>query len=261
MPDALSVDSLRMRVGDVRQHHWRDRNGIAIGTAAVGEARGSFIGVHSASDTWHDSAITSTCSAGEVRFHPHSGRRCVRRRSLHLARSASVAARDLRGDLSLQELPSRPVKMLLSLRASPEGPQAGSIPVRTRARSGACCTPLSTPIDVWTSAWFRQHLSARSLGLRRDIPRDGARETVGISYPLPGGERVGAQRRGEGPRHNEMCESTLPLQHNGALLRIPFIAVAPALPIRSASSFLPARSAAVPRSTIRCRLGASLKAR
>lgn len=136
---------------------------------------GSFIGVHSASDTWHDSAEYVDMLGGEFNSHPPQTTVDVFVDDpLHLATFGLESPYEVFEEIYLfKNFYFERVKMLLSLRASPEVPQAGFYPLswtKSYGQGRVLYTALGHRIDVWTSPWFRQHLSgAISWGLRRDV--------------------------------------------------------------------------------------------
>lgn len=137
---------------------------------------GSFIGVHSASDTWHESAEYIAMLGGEFETHP-----------AETDVSVLVDARDHPATADL-ESPHRlfeeiylfrnfhleQVSMLLSLGASPENAQPGFFPLswfRTYGRGRVLYTALGHRSDIWTSAWFQQHLTGAILWALERTPR------------------------------------------------------------------------------------------
>lgn len=144
-------------------------------------AGGSFIGIHSASDTWHEWPEYIVMLGGEFDHHPDQTTRTIFVDDPgHLATAALPAAHDLYEEFYLfKNFDRARVSMLLSLRTSPEDGQPGFFPLawtRTYGSGRVLYTGLGHRIDVWTTDWFQQHLTgAIAWGLRRDqIPRKRA---------------------------------------------------------------------------------------
>jgi hypothetical protein len=135
---------------------------------------GAFIGVHSASDTWHDSPEYIEMLGGEFESHPDQTVA-----SIFVEESTHPATKDLESphvvfeEIYLFKNFSRDrVTMLLSLRAHPEDGEEGFFPLgwyRNHGRGRVLYTALGHREDIWTSDWFQQHLTgAIAWGLRRD---------------------------------------------------------------------------------------------
>jgi hypothetical protein len=142
------------------------------------EEGGSFIGVHSASDTWHASPEYISILGGEFETHPDQtiGEVFVDDRE-HPATAPLDSPLAIFEEFYLfRNFDPQRVRLLLSLRAHPESGVPGSFPMAWTRAHGAgrvFYTALGHRIDVWTSEWFRQHLTgAIAWGLRRDeLPR------------------------------------------------------------------------------------------
>ena len=135
---------------------------------------GAFIGVHSASDTWHDSPEYIAMLGGEFESHP-----AETVASVVVDDPNHLATKDLESPHSLFEeiylfknFSLDRVNMLLSLRNHPEHGTAGFFPLawhREHGRGRVLYTALGHREETWTSDWFQQHLTgAIAWGLRRD---------------------------------------------------------------------------------------------
>jgi type 1 glutamine amidotransferase len=141
-------------------------------------AGGSFIGVHSASDTWHEWPEYIAMLGGEFDHHPDQTTRTIFvENAAHPATASLPAPHDLFEEFYiLKNFDPNRVSVLLSLHTSPEDSGSGFFPLawtRNYGRGRVLYTALGHRIDVWTSEWFQQHLTgAIAWGLRRDlIPR------------------------------------------------------------------------------------------
>ena len=141
-------------------------------------AGGSFIGVHSASDTWHEWPPYIAMLGGEFDHHPDQTSRSIFvENAAHLATASLPAPHDLFEEFYiLKNFDAAQVSMLLALHSSPEDDTPGFFPLawtRTYGTGRVLYTALGHRIDVWTSDWFHQHLTgAIAWGLRRDlVPR------------------------------------------------------------------------------------------
>ncbi|HEY8133024.1 MAG TPA: ThuA domain-containing protein [Thermoanaerobaculia bacterium] len=141
-------------------------------------AGGSFIGVHSASDTWHEWPQYIEMLGGEFDHHPDQTTRAIFvENAAHPATASLPAPHDLFEEFYiLKNFDANRVSMLLSLHTSPEDSESGFFPLawtRTYGNGRVLYTALGHRIDVWTSDWFQQHLTgAIAWGLRRDlVPR------------------------------------------------------------------------------------------
>jgi len=139
---------------------------------------GSFIGAHSASDTWHEWPGYIEMLGGEFDHHPDQTSRTI-----FVENTANPATSTLpESHILFEEFyllksfdPSR-VSILLSLHVSPEDGQPGFFPLawtRTYGNGRVFYTALGHRIDVWTSEWFQRHLTgAIAWALHRDeLPR------------------------------------------------------------------------------------------
>lgn len=139
---------------------------------------GSFIGVHSASDTWHESPQYIDMLGGEFEHHPGETTMQV---FVEDPNDLSTVALDSPHALFeeyyfFSNFDAGRVHLLLSLHNSPEDGSAGFYPLAWSKNYGAgrvFYTALGHRSDVWTSPWFRQHLTgAIAWGLHRDgVPR------------------------------------------------------------------------------------------
>lgn len=138
---------------------------------------GSFIGVHGASDTLHGDPDYIEMLGGEFDHHPAEtiGQVFVDDRT-HPATAVLEAPYVLFEEFYLfKNFASDRVRVLLSLRASPEDGVAGFFPLawyRSYGNGRVFYTALGHRSDVWNTPWFQQHLTgAIAWGLRRDLLR------------------------------------------------------------------------------------------
>ena len=139
-------------------------------------AGGSFIGVHSASDTWHEWPEYIEMLGGEFDHHPDQTARTV-----FVEDHLSPATAALPPSYVLFEeyyifknFDRNRVSMLLSLRVSPEEDSSpGFFPLawtRDYGQGRVFYTAIGHRIEVWNSEWFQQHIAgAIAWGLRRDL--------------------------------------------------------------------------------------------
>ena len=137
---------------------------------------GSFIGVHSASDTWHEWPEYIEMLGGEFDHHPDQTAR-----SVFVDNSSHPATASLPPSFVLFEeyylfknFDRNRVSMLLSLRTSPEEDGVpGFFPLAWTHDYGqgrVFYTAIGHRIEVWNSEWFQQHIAgAIAWGLRRDL--------------------------------------------------------------------------------------------
>ena len=182
MAEALSAEALRdvqvvMFVNTTGDLQLRSRDALLQWIAGGG----SFIGVHSASDTWHEWPEYIKMLGGEFDHHPDQTLRTIFVESSdNPATSSLPAPYDLFEEFYLFRSfdPDR-VSTLLSLHTSPEDGQPGVFPLawtRAYGKGRVFYTALGHRIDVWTSPWFQKHLTgAIAWALPRDlIPRHRA---------------------------------------------------------------------------------------
>ncbi len=133
-------------------------------------AGGSFIGAHSASDTWHESPEYIDMLGGEFETHPDQTTRLIVVEDRdHPATSALTSPRPLFEEFYVFKNFHRDrVRLLLALDNG--DPIAWS---RTYGAGRVFYTALGHREDVWTSPWFQQHLAgAIAWSLRREpVPR------------------------------------------------------------------------------------------
>jgi type 1 glutamine amidotransferase len=134
------------------------------------QSGGSFVGIHSASDTWHEWPEYLEMLGGEFDFHPDQTTGLL---VVEEAKHQSTATLD--SPFSLFEEfyrfrnfdPAR-VRLLLTLREGSE-----SLPMawyRIYGSGRVFYTALGHREDVWTSEWFGRHLTgALQWALRRDL--------------------------------------------------------------------------------------------
>jgi len=138
-------------------------------------AGGSFAGFHSASDTWHSSSDYIEMLGAEFDRHPQElAVDLLVDDAGHPAMSGVTSPHRLFEEIYLFRRfdPGR-VRMLMSIRRSPEDGRDGMFPIawsRTHGKGRVFYTALGHRDDVWTSSWFQQQLrSAVSWSLRRDL--------------------------------------------------------------------------------------------
>jgi type 1 glutamine amidotransferase len=136
---------------------------------------GSFIGVHSASDTWHEWPEYIEMLGGEFDHHPDQTARTVFvDNALNPATSALPPSYVLFEEYYVfRSFDPNRVNMLLSLRTSPEDGEPGFFPLawtRDYGQGRVFYTAIGHRTEVWTSEWFQQHIAgAIAWGLRRDL--------------------------------------------------------------------------------------------
>lgn len=134
---------------------------------------GSFIGAHSASDTWHEWPEYVAMLGGEFDFHPDqtTGTLFVEARN-HAATATLDSPFALFEEFyRFRNFDGNRVELLLTLRdGSAVLPMAW---FKSYGSGRVFYTALGHREDVWTSAWFQRHLSgAIGWALRRDqLPR------------------------------------------------------------------------------------------
>jgi uncharacterized protein len=170
-PEALRGVKLVMFVNTTGELQLASRNDLLEWIAAGG----SFIGVHSASDTWHDWPDYIAMLGGEFDHHPdQTTAEVFVEDAHHLATAVLPWPHELFEEFYVFKNfdPDR-VNLLLSLRNSPEDSRPGSFPLAWHRPYGSgrvLYTALGHRVDVWTSEWFQQHLTgAIAWGLRRDL--------------------------------------------------------------------------------------------
>lgn len=132
---------------------------------------GSFVGVHSASDTWHDSPDYIDMLGGEFETHPDqmNGTLLVLDRD-HPA-TAPLASPHVMFEEFYQFKNFERGRVKLLVTRDDGSPVAWS---KTFGAGRVFYTALGHREDVWTSVWFQQHLSgAIAWALRREpeLPR------------------------------------------------------------------------------------------
>ena len=139
---------------------------------------GSFLGVHSASDTWHEWPAYIEMLGGEFDHHPDQTARTIFVDSATNPATASLGpSHDLFEEYYIfKNFDRSRVTMLLSLRTSPEDGADGFFPLawtRDYGQGRVFYTALGHRTDVWTTEWFQKHIEgAIAWGLRRDlVPR------------------------------------------------------------------------------------------
>ena len=126
---------------------------------------GSFIGVHSASDTWHDWPAYIEMLGGEFDRHPAQSLQTI------FDERAGSPHPLFEEYYIFKNFDRTRVTMLLSLRSSPEDGRPGFFPLewtRPYGQGRVLYTALGHRIEVWQDPWFRQHVAdAIAWGLRR----------------------------------------------------------------------------------------------
>jgi uncharacterized protein len=135
---------------------------------------GSFIGIHSASDTWHNWLEYIAMLGGEFETHPAEASviAYVEDRS-HPATAGIESPHSLFEEIYyFKNFHPESVHLLLSLHASPEDGQPGFFPLawwRLYGRGRVFYTALGHREDVWRSPWFRSHMAgAMDWSLQRE---------------------------------------------------------------------------------------------
>ena len=130
---------------------------------------GSFIGVHSASDTWHEWPEYVEMLGGEFDFHPDqtTGTLIVEARN-HSATAALDSPYEVFEEFYRIRNFDHDVTLLLTLR---DGADVHPMSWFKRYGDGRVFyTALGHREDVWTSEWFQRHLTgAIHWSLRRDV--------------------------------------------------------------------------------------------
>lgn len=158
-PEALAEARVVMFVNTTGDLKWPERGRLLDWIAAGG----SFVGVHSASDTWHDWPEYLEMLGGEFETHPPESQVDVHvDDAFHPATRHMTTPHTIFEEIYLFKRFSRErVHMLLSLRASPEDGSPGFFPLAWRRHHGrglVLYTALGHRIDVWESQWFQRHL-------------------------------------------------------------------------------------------------------
>ena len=152
MAQELATASAVMFVNTTGELAWPDRARLLEWI----RAGGSFIGVHSASDTWHEWPEYIEMLGGEFESHPEETSRSVIAVDRNHPATSGIASPHLLFEefYQFKNFSSDRVRLLLTL---PDGaPMAWS---REYGSGRVFYTALGHRADVWTSAWFRQHLA------------------------------------------------------------------------------------------------------
>jgi len=125
---------------------------------------GSFIGVHSAADTWHDWPAYIEMLGGEFDRHPAESEQTI-------FDNAGSSRKLFEEYYLFKKFDRTHVSMLLSLRSSPEDGKRGFFPLawtRAYGQGRVLYTALGHRSEVWQDPWFQQHIAdAIAWGLRR----------------------------------------------------------------------------------------------
>lgn len=184
MVAALSPDALR----DVRVVMFVNTTGEVATPRRAGLLQwvadgGAFIGVHSASDTWHESDQYLDMLGGEFVTHPDETTVAV-----HIDDPAHLSTAGLASPYTIFEeiylfgrFSRERVNMLMSLRAHPQTRAPGFFPLAWHKGHGGgrvLYTALGHRKETWGTPWFQQHLTgAIEWGLGRE--RRARRRAVG----------------------------------------------------------------------------------
>ncbi len=139
---------------------------------------GTFVGVHSASDTFHEFAPYLDMLGGEFDFHgDQTAAEVWVESAAHPATSALVSPMTIFEEYyHIKRFDPAAVHLLLALRFDPDAKEARSMPLswwRDFGRGRVFYTALGHREDVWESPWFQQHLAGAlgwALG-RQPAPR------------------------------------------------------------------------------------------
>ena len=138
------------------------------------QSGGSFIGVHSASDTWHSWPEYIAMLGGEFETHPAEASVLVQVEDRNHPATAGIESPHALFEeiYYFKNFHRDSVHLLLALHASPEDGQPGFYPLswwRAYGRGRVLYTALGHREDVWRSPWFRAHLAgAIDWSLQRD---------------------------------------------------------------------------------------------
>lgn len=148
------------------------------------EGGGAFIGVHSASDTWHDSSDYIGMLGGEFMSHPDQTTVLIIVDAPdHPAVRALESPHTLFEEIYLfKNFSPDKVNMLFSLRQDPaDSSHGGFFPLawtKSYGKGKVLYTALGHRIDVWTSDWFQQHIT-NAIGWALDQQARPRRRSVG----------------------------------------------------------------------------------
>lgn len=168
---ARTEDEMRVRLASldgVRALFFVNTTGeLPMAEAVVAWVRGggTFVGVHSASDTWHAVPEYIELLGGEFAGHPpETSATVVVDDPAHAATRALPATHALYEEFYyLAHVNEANIRPLLSLRARPEPPHdARYFPLAWEKRFGkgrVLYTALGHREDVWHSEWFRAHMN------------------------------------------------------------------------------------------------------
>lgn len=164
LPAALTAETLAatrvvMMVNTTGDLRWPERQRLLDWV----ESGGSFVGVHSAADTWHDWPEYLDMLGGEFETHPPESQVDVYVDDPHHPATRHITTpHEVFEEIYLFRRFSRDgVHMLMSLRASPAGGSPGFFPLAWRRHHGrglVLYTALGHRVNVWEAEWFQQHL-------------------------------------------------------------------------------------------------------
>lgn len=139
---------------------------------------GTFVGIHSASDTWHSMPEYVDMLGGEFIGHPpETNATVIVDDPTHMATHTLPPAHELYEEYYyLGRVDPSQLRMLLSLRRRPQPPGgAGYFPLAWQKSFGAgrvLYTALGHRQDVWLSDWFRAHIAGVMKWATRPTARD-----------------------------------------------------------------------------------------
>jgi type 1 glutamine amidotransferase len=122
---------------------------------------GTFVGIHSASDTWHDDPEYIDMLGGEFDHHPpeSNGEVIVEDHSHPATASLTSPYVVFEEFYAFRRFDPATVRLLLSVRRTPGAPPEPLAWERWWGRGHVLYTALGHREDVWASEWFRRHLN------------------------------------------------------------------------------------------------------
>ena len=145
---------------------------------------GTFVGIHSASDTWHDVPAYVEMLGGEFVGHPpQTSAVVVVDDAAHPATGRLPSSHVLYEEFYyIGKFDSSGVRPLLSIRARPEPPgEPGYWPLaweKPFGRGRVLYSALGHRDDVWLSGWFRTHLAGIAKWAVAVVPQQAKRRAV-----------------------------------------------------------------------------------
>jgi type 1 glutamine amidotransferase len=122
---------------------------------------GTFVGIHSASDTWHGDPEYLDMLGGEFDHHPaEANGEIVVEEGTHPATASLTSPYVVFEEFyAFRRFDPATVRLLLSLRRTPGTPPEPLAWERWWGRGHVLYTALGHREDVWTSEWFGRHLN------------------------------------------------------------------------------------------------------